>query len=488
VARIAPIFLQDLEHVKKLFQAHTGSLVGVGMTAFSRIAPAYFLDSYHVAAFSRTADLPLLRKRADIFCLEEAGGALTESDRNSACLLAHELTRRYLSRLPEPKYLLLYQNYPDLEALAREKGWVLLAGPAALRLRLRERAFFQRMAADLRLCQVPGAILPIAVVFERGYKAWGADLGPELVIQLPDIAQGGGRGTFFIRSAQAYDALRERLKGHAWRDVSLRSVLIRRLVRGVPASVAICITQHGILISGLQRQLIDLPYCADSVENGIFCGHVWNGNPWTPAVQDAALKQAGKIGEYVAGLGYRGILGIDFVIDEESEAVYPLEINPRFTGAFPMLSLLHIQNGVIPLDVFHLIEFLNLPCRIDVAELNRRYQAPLKGSHLLLFFPSTGQAVRGFRVRAGLYEVTPREGAIRFVRDGMGYADIQNENEFVVVDGPPASGAGKGAPSDSFSRLCHLLFSYPVSDVGGALTPHASMALDWIYGRDDDAP
>jgi len=488
VAGVTPMFLQELAHVRKRFQALAGSLVGVGITAFSRIVPACFLDSYHVATVSRTADLPLLRKRTDIFCLEEAGGTLPEQSRNSASLLAHALTRGYLNSLPDPKHLFLYQSYPELEDLAREAGWIPLANPADLRLRLRERAFFQQMAADLDLCQAPGAIQPIAVLHEKDYAVWAGDLGPELVVQLPDIAQGGGRGTFFIRSAQDYDRLRERLKGHVWRDIPLTSILIRRLIKGTAASVAVCVTRHGILISGLQRQLIDLPYCADSVENGIFCGHVWNGNPWTPAVQDAALKQAGKIGEYVAGLGYRGILGIDFVIDEESDAVYPLEINPRFTGAFPMLSLLHIQNGVIPLDVFHLIEFLNLPCRIDVAELNRRYQAPLKGSHLLLFFPSTGQAVRGFRVRAGLYEVTPREGAIRFVRDGMGYADIQNENEFVVVDGPPASGAGKGAPSDSFSRLCHLLFSYPVSDVGGALTPHASMALDWIYGRDDDAP
>lgn len=486
MARVEPMFLKDLEHVRELFHAPVGSLVGVGMTAFSRIVPAYFLDSYHVAAFSRTADLPFLRKRVDIFCLEEAGGALPEGGRNSASLLAHELTKDYLSRMPDPKHLFLYQSYPDLEDLAREEGWILLANPSALRLRLRERAFFQQMAADLDLCQVPGAIRPIAVIQERGYEAWARDLGPELVIQLPDIAQGGGRGTFFVHSAESYYRLRERLKGCVWRDVPLTSVLIRRFIEGTPASVAICTTRHGILISGLQKQLIDLPYCTNPAENGIFCGHVWDGNPWTPAVQGAALNQADKIGKYVAALGYRGILGIDFVIDEEAETVYPLEINPRLTGAFPMLSLLHIQNGIIPLDVFHLIEFLNLPSRMDVAELNRRYQAPLKGSHLLLFFPREGQDLRGFRVRAGLYEVEPEDHAIHFVRDGMEYADIRNENQFIVVDGPPALGAVKGVFADSFSRLCHLLFSYPVSDAGGALLPHARMVLDWIYGLNDE--
>jgi len=477
--------LQELKHAKELLGFLAGSIVGVGMTAFARIAPAFFLDSYHVATLSSTADLPLLRKTTDIFCLEDEGGALPESSRNSAALLDHELTRAYLDRMSGPKHLFLYQSYPDLELLARKEGWVLLANRAALRLRLRERTFFQKMAADLHLCQVPGTIWPISAIRERNYEAWSRDLGPEMVVQLPDIAQGGGRGTFFIRSAEAYHRLSERLKGDVWRAVPLTSVLIRKFVKGTPASVAICITRHGILISGLQQQLIDLPYCTTAPENGIFCGHAWGGDPWSSLVQDAALKQAKQIGDYAAALGYRGILGIDFVIDEETNAVYPLEINPRLTGAFPMLSLLHIQNGIIPLDVFHLLEFLDLPYQIDLAELNRRYRAPFKGSHLILFFPLEGRDIRGFRMRAGLYEVNPKNQTVRFVGDGTGYRDIGSENQFVVVDGPPASWSREMTSADSFSRLCHVLFSYPVSCGAADLSPHARLVLDWIYGIND---
>jgi hypothetical protein len=123
-------------------------------------------------------------------------------------------------------------------------------------------------ALDLRL--VPGAIWPIEVIRERGYEEWASMLGPELVIQLPDIGQGGGRGTFFVRSAEAYGLLVERLRGDTWREVRLKSVSIRKFIEGVPASVAICITRDGNLISGLQKQLVDLPYCSDFPEDGIF--------------------------------------------------------------------------------------------------------------------------------------------------------------------------------------------------------------------------
>jgi len=480
------MFLRELDHVSDLFESLSGTFVGVGMTAFPRIIPSYFSDSYRIISLRKTGDLPQLRKKSEIFCLEEeTGGSLPANARDSACLLAHQLTTDYLNKLPDPKHLLLYQNYPDLERLAKKEGWILLANPADLRLRLRERAFFQHMGAALDLRLAPGAIWPIEVIRERGYEEWTSMLGPELVIQLPDIGQGGGRGTFFVRSAEAYDLFVERLRGASWRDVRLKSVSIRKFVEGIPVSVAICITRYGNLISGLQKQLVDLPYCKDFLEDGIFCGHVWDETPWPPAIQEDALKQADRIGEYVASLGYRGILGIDFIIDEGGREVCPIEINPRFTGAFPMLSLLHLQNGIIPLDVFHILEFLDLPYQLDVEELNKQYARPIKGSHLLLFLPPGGQKVRFDRLLPGLYQYEPGEKGFFFRRDAMEYRDIQNENQFVLVDGPPNIGGNNAVSTDPLGRLCHILFSNPVVDKDGVMSKHARVALEWIYGIDD---
>ncbi len=481
------MFLRELDHVRDLFESVNGTFVGVGMTAFPRIIPSYFLDSYCIIALRKTGDLPLLRKKTEIFCLEEeeTDGSLPANARDSARLLAHQTVTDYLNKLPDPKHLLLYQNYPDLEGLARKEGWVLLANPADLRLRLRERAFFQNMGAGLGLRQVPGAIWPIEVVRERGYEEWAAMLGPELVIQLPDIGQGGGRGTFFVRSAEAYDLLVERLGGDIWREVRIKSVSIRKFIEGIPVSMAICITRHGILTSGLQEQLVDLPYCSNFLEDGIFCGHVWDETRWSSAIQEEALKQTNRIGEYVASLGYRGILGIDFIIDEGARGICPIEINPRFTGAFPMLSFLHLQNGIIPLDIFHMLEFLDLPYQLDVEELNKQYARPIKGSHLLLFLPPGEQKARFDRLLPGLYEYESNEKRFFFKREAMEYRDIQNENQFVLVDGPPDSGGNGAVSTDPLGRLCHILFSYPVVDKDGAMSPYARVALEWIYGVND---
>ena len=443
------------------------------------------MTPYHVVALSETADLALIRKMMDVFCLEEAGGSLPAGRRDSAALLAHPLTRNYLKRLPDPKRLLLYQNYPDLEDLAKEEGWRLLANPSSLRLRLRQRTFFQEMTTDTGLPRIPGAIHPFQTLKERGYEAWCREFSPQFVIQLPEIAQGGGRGTFFIRTADAYQRLAARLKPGAWRGVPITSLFVRRFVEGTPASIALCVTRHGVLASGLQQQLIDLPYCMNALENGVFCGHVWNSLPWPDGVQEAALRQAHRIGQYVKDLGYQGIFGIDFIIEKRTSQVYALEINPRFTGAFPMLSLLHMQNGIIPLDIFHVLEFLDFDYQIDVDTLNRRYQRPFQGSHLLLFLPPRNTPRNRIPLRAGLFEIGAHGRDIRFIREGIGYQDIENEHQFIITDGPPVSGSGSETSTDSLARLCHLLLSYPAADNAGCLSPRTRRILKWIYKMAD---
>jgi hypothetical protein len=400
------MFIRDLADVESLFALHEGSFSGVGITAYSRIIPASFLQPYHIIALRKTRDLPLLKEQTEIFCLEEEMGQFVEEEGfNSFHLLSHPSIKKFIQGMPEPRYLLLYQSYPQLEELARREGWILIANPASLRMRMAERAFFHKMADKLRLNRIPGDIYPLNHITSRDYNYWSRTIDPKFVVQFPEIRAGGGKGTFFIKSITDYQRLRDALRGGTWRGVRVKSIAIRKFVDGVPASLALCLTRHGILFSGLQRQLIDLPYCDGLLESGIFCGHSWGEAPWTNQMQEEALRQARLIGAYLAGLGYKGILGIDFLISQDKRQIYPLECNPRFTGAFPMLSQLHLSQDVIPMDVFHMLEFLGWPYQMDCTSLNERYAEAVKGSHIILF------ALRDAILRvergpeAGLYEL-----------------------------------------------------------------------------------
>lgn len=473
------MLLRDLGDVRGLFASLKGSLVGVGMTAYSRIIPAYLLQPYHMVVLRKTKDLASLRKRAEIFCLEEeVGGSVAEAGFNSARLLAHPLTHHYLSKLPDPKYLLMYQSYPEVEEQARREGWTLLANPSSLRTHAAERSFFNRMTETLHLNRVPGDIYPIGEIWSRGYNDWAEEIGTEFVAQLPQVQQGGGKGTFFVRSSIDYQGLQDRLRGRVWRETELATISMHTFIEGIPASLALCVTGHGILISRLQRQLIDLPYCKDIAENGVFCGHSWGGDLCPADMEKEAKSQARLIGEYLYEMGYRGILGIDLVIEAGEGRVYPIEINPRYTGAFPMLSQLHMGWNLIPMDVFHMLEFMGLDYDIEPAYLNTRFEKEIRGSHLIMFRMGGDKRASKAGLMGGLYGHSPDSADIRFVQEATDYSEIGNERQFIVIDGPPDGDLGS---DDPLYRLCRLLFSFPVVNHQGNLSKEALLAAEWAY-------
>jgi len=471
-----PMFISGIPHIKTLFQSLPGTFVGVGMTAYSRIVPASFLKAYHIVALHPTGDLPLLRKQTPIFCLLEETKRGTP-ERNSAALMAHPLTRRFVDGLSDPKYFFLYQDYPELRSLAETHGWRLLANSPELRQRAGKRDFFKKMTAQLGLPQIPGDMCPIGAIHQKGYEEWRHQLGPVFVVQLPEIERGGGRGTFFVRTAEDYLKLQGRLRENRWRDTPLETVSLKPFMEGIPASVTACVTRHGTLVSALQRQLLDLPYCRDFAENGVFCGHAWGVSPWSVVARKSAFEQASKIGAFLSTLGYKGILGIDFIVQEEK--VYPIEINPRLTGALPMLSLLHLQRGTIPLEAFHMLEFLDIPYRMDLNALNSRYAQTVQGSHLLIFRPQ-GVSRHDASLNPGLYEYEPKHQKFHFLKETLSYGDIESEKQFILSDGPRLEKSKESPSRDSHSRLCRLLFSYPVVDIENSLSPQALLAAAWV--------
>jgi len=421
------MFIHDIQQVKTLFKSLPGTFLGVGMTAFSRILPASFLENYHILALHKTGDLPLLRKKVPVFCLEEETDMPASAPgQNSAGLLAHPQTRRFLDTISGPKYFFLYQDYPELRSAATTHGWNLLANPPQLRLAIGKRRFFKKMVADLNLHPAPGDIHPIEVIHKKGYEDWRYLLGPDFVVQLPEIERGGGRGTFFIHTMEDYQQLQNRLAENRWRNTPLESVSIHQFLHGTPASMVICVTRHGTLVSSLQRQLLDIPCCGNFAEDGVFCGHAWGASPGSRAAYNSAFEQACRMGVGLGTLGYKGILGIDFIVHETQGKAWPIEINP------------------------------------------------------LVFQPPVPENGNQEPLRPGLYEYGPKkvgrgERFFALIKETLEYGDIQNENQFILSDGPRSTPGG-----DSHSRLCRLLFSYPVMDTQGALSPQARLAAEWV--------
>jgi hypothetical protein len=184
------------------------------------------------------------------------------------------------------------------------------------------------------------------------------------------------------------------------------------------------------------------------------------------------------VGAHLRETGYRGILGIDLVIEGKSGKVYPVEINPRFTGAFPMLSQLHMARDLIPMDAFHVLEFLGAGYDADCAVLNHGYEEEMRGSHLLLFTLAHGKGPIKIDMRGGLYESLPGQEDIRYLREASDYTEITCEGQFIVIDGPPASTVDT---RDTLYRLCRILFAHPVARSDGGILSSALRIAERVH-------
>ncbi len=473
------MFVRVPGDARRRLDALKGSLVGVGLSGFGRSSLAGAVPGYRVVCLRKTDDLPALREKMEVFCLEEEGVAV-EGIRDSLGLLSHPRVREYLAEPPSPVHLLLYQSYSALESLAKKEGWRLLANPAALRHRASDRAFFQAMLRDLGLPRIPGRIVSLAGFLGLSYDSWRKGLGPSLVVQLPDVIQGGGRSTFFVNSGEEYARVSGMLRDRSRRGDRIRRVSVRRFMKGDPASLALCVTGSGVLMAGPQRQLIDFPLSGVFPSEGVFCGHSWEAGLWEEELIREGQAQGLAVARYLASMGYKGILGLDLLLNRQEDRVYPVELNPRYTGAFPLLSQLHSRRGLVTLELAHVLAFLGLDRGLTVEDLNVSYLSPGLGSHVILFRGLEGLSPDRPGLRAGLYEMGG--AGPRFLGEGFDLADIASGTQFIVTDGPAVGPASERYASDPFDRICRILLPVPAAGTGGAPDSEALAPVDWVRG------
>jgi hypothetical protein len=148
-------------------------------------------------------------------------------------------------------------------------------------------------------------------------------------------------------------------------------------------------------------------------------------------VRQQAQKATLALGEQLRRAGYRGCFGLDFLLDQDTGALYLGEMNPRITGATPLTSQAMLEAGSIPLVMFHLLEWFGLDYEVDAAAFNQEWlRAEHLGSwsHLILeqtdSAPSDVQAVPP----SGLWQMQTN-GTVRFSRPVFSADAVSDESE-----------------------------------------------------------
>ena len=268
---------------------------------------------------------------------------------------------------------------------------------------------------------------------ENRYAELSKEMGSRLVAQLPK--GGGGSGTVFIRSESDFSSAGARLgEAPVWVAPELGELSLN--INAVAMSCGAVAAYPSVQLVGLEM-LHSSP--------GMYCGNDYSATAAAPAVTLGAVReQTERIGQWLASLGYRGLFGLDFVLDPSSSQVYAVDLNPRWQGSTALLTQAQLLAGRLPLAAAELAYRLGVLSEAEVFGHRDRFFESVRGSQMCLRWDAPGWWEMTGDLQPGVYSLGPESA---FVRPGIGLSDCHQPEEMLVTGAVPHPGTriGTGA-------------------------------------------
>lgn len=413
--------IRNIEDLRAKLREIKTPVVGIAVSAFNRIGIGKYLPNYKIISIKNSRDLEILENDFEILSLEKISGK--RPSRNPIQILKNNASVDFLRKLGR-LYLVFYKVTENRERVCDENDWGIIGNRISVFSDNKIR--FRKVMEELGLPVIPGEIVKIE---DTGYTELSKKYGKEIVVQLQE--ESGGKGTFFIRNEGDFERCRKRVK----EKFGNPEVLVTKFIPGPSPSLTGCVTKHGVLYTNLQYQLLDITEVLDPKKgNGVFCGHDWDSSHDFPEhIRKQAYDYAERIGNYLKSKGYKGIFGLDMVMNRKR--IYVVELNPRLLGSFPVLTMVQELNKEPILMGFHILEFLEEDYDLDVEEVNRLIKKPKKGAQLVLFNKFRGFAKNRKSLRPGVYVMENNE--LKYLRPGYKLRDLKERGEFILTDGVP---------------------------------------------------
>lgn len=432
------------------------TIIALGIAPYPRIVPALFLKNYQIYVVKDTADLDVLRNYASIFCLEEKFPKVAPKIHSTNYLLGNYAFQAFLKSRRRPFRLMFYQTTPPIIKKLEEQGLDWIGNrPEAFENMLLKRDF-RDVVQSLDLAHLKELRGAKETFLSKSFQEIFARWDKPFVVQRGDFDVAGEQGTFFVRNEKEWQIMHDILSV----DERFKEIQVSPLVEGHSTSIVGCITHLGVLTSPLQLQLIDVPEALhNQLPTGVFLGHDWSFRSWPERVERDAQTMMERIGAFLANQGFRGIFGVDFIYDTVKEEIFPLECNPRFTGALPMYSLMVMaQNQVPPMEFFHLMAHLNIQEPFDFEKVNEQLKNRLPIAHISL--APKGVYEMKLPLGSGIYSWSPETKELTFERQGAFPWELKSDSEFIMIDSVPRMG---GRIIQNVPRLYKLIFARPIA-------------------------
>ena len=160
----------------------------------------------------------------------------------------------------------------------------------------------------------------------------------------------------------------------------------------------------------------------------MYCGNEWTSVNFSEIVKRQAYDAAEKIGTYLKNKeGYKGYFGLDFILDTDTEILYPIEVNIRLIGSFPVFSMLQEVHKQPLIQAIQILQYLDKDDYVlDIESLNKEMKGNMKGSYIHLYSNSGKAVYNKGELEAGIYRIG-QGGDITFSRKSYTLLDLKSE-------------------------------------------------------------
>ncbi|MFH1847172.1 MAG: ATP-grasp domain-containing protein [Candidatus Omnitrophota bacterium] len=378
-------------------------------------------------------EVPYYFNEEDVFSLEKSKKFRKDwSNEHLKTSLNGNLGREIFSRWKtsgEQVNLLCYRSSGKLEKIAGEKNLKIFAVPENVKEYFDNKVRLYRKLKELSLPRIKGRISRLGKV---SYDDLAKELSLPFVVQFPFGSS--GLFTFIVQKKEEYENIQNKYPKNI--------AVLRRYINGFSLNVnaVIVSAEHEpkVFCSFPSLQIVGVPECGNFPS--AFCG-----NDYTSAqmVEKNIIKQVerqiGTIGGWMAKAGYRGIFGMDFLV--EDDIVYPVEINPRFQNSTALFTAIQNKTGMsqYALILLHIAEFLQKEDKIAKNYIKcfpeRELMRALKGCQLILHNKMRKNVVTGNLV-PGVYAA--ENGSLTFKEKSVFFGSCQNENDMLITCGVPS--------------------------------------------------
>lgn len=268
---------------------------------------------------------------------------------NTQALLATPEFQRLLDRHLPGYDLLTYKAVKVPSALANRK---FLMVDEAVTSKYENKAYFrQKFHRDITF---PAFEIVKRAELDPSQECFEKIMGNKVAKVIQDERLSGGKGTFIINDSKSYADALNVLDAIS----SSEQIVISDIVKDPKErSIQACVTDNVVFTGPLQRQIVSHPLLANNqaVGSDKFCGAQIIASDQGSNIHEQSIAVAQLVGEALRISGYRGIFGLDFLLDYVGK-LFVLEVNPRITGVTPLLTALYKGEAGVPFYLLHLLE------------------------------------------------------------------------------------------------------------------------------------